>query len=311
MHRINGFIAAGALVLGAGGALGAQKIVQSVPGSTFQYSGAINSQFVNFTTSEPINGVALTGGFSAINGDFGGGTFPWSLDLAANVAAPNGEVGALPTPFTGDVSIADFPIADGTGPIFTGASAPGTYQFDFFDSFGAVGSLAQVTDPVYHATTTVPDVTFNYTANPEAANSWDRPFFIDGVSGLGPTSFDAFEFVVDESGVYEFSSVLSTGGDHFTFLYAGGFDASAPLDNLLDYGLGNGNSPFGVARGESAFSAVLLEGVTYTWVTSTWASFSPLAPSDSTIVGPGNVIPSPGAAAVLALGGVVGVRRRR
>jgi MYXO-CTERM domain-containing protein len=314
-HRItkHAFPAAAALALSAGSAFAAQAVVESVPGSTFQYSGTPTTQFINFTTNQPITGVALTGDWSALAGDLGGGTYPWSLDLAANITAPGGEVGQWSAPITGDVSIIDFPIADGSGPILSGNAGPGAYQFDWFDSFGGPGSLAQVANPVYHATTTVPDVNFGYTATPDAATSWDRPFFIGGVSGLGPTSYDLLEFNVDTKGIYEFQSVLSTGGDHFTFLYAGDFDDAAPLDNLLDYGLGNGNSPFGVPRGTSSFTALLEPGTTYYWVTSTWASFSPLADSANSIVGPGavTVVPSPGAAAALAFGALAASRRRR
>ena len=111
-----------------------------------------------------------------------------------------------------------------------------------------------------------------------------------GVSGLGPVSYDAFEFSVEVSGGYSFTSTLDVVGDHFSFIYNGSFDPANPLDNLLDYGLGNGFSPFEVPRGTSAFETVLLAGETYIWVTSQWGQFSPLTPFTNEIVGPGDIL---------------------
>lgn len=302
-----------AFAIASGAALGADKIVESVAGTTFQYTGAVTNQSVTFTTTQPITGVGLTGDWSAIAGDLGGGLYPWPLDLRGTITAPGGEEGIFANPFAGDTSIIDYPINDGSGPILSGKAGPGVYNFAWFDSLGQPGSIAQVANPVYHATTGVPDVTFNYTAQPDPGTSWDRPFFIGAVSGLGPTSYDVLEFTVDTPGRYDFTSLLSTGGDHFTFLYRGSFDDTLPLENLRDYGLGNGNDPFGAPRGESSFSQLLFPGETYSWVTSTWASFSPLAPSDNTIVGPGaiTVVPAPSALGLALLGGGLAIRRRR
>ncbi|GAB4551541.1 MAG: hypothetical protein Tsb0013_13650 [Phycisphaerales bacterium] len=279
-----------ALTLACSASYGADKIVESVPGSTFQYGPAPTVELVTFTTSEPITGVGLTGAWSSISGDLGGGTYPWAIDLECVVTAPGGEQGLWAAPFTGDVTIADFPINDGSDAILSGKAGPGVYQFAWLDALGQPNSLAQVADPVYHATTTVPDVMFSYTAQPDPSTSWDRPFFIEGVSGLGPTSYDVFEFTVDTPGRYVLTSVLEVDDNHFTFLYKGSFDDTQPLVNLLDYGLGNGFSVFGEPRGTSRIDTLLFPGETYYWVTSTWASFSPVTEtSANTIVGPGNV----------------------
>jgi hypothetical protein len=284
--------------------------VDSFVGSTIQYDGTPTVQPVTFGTAAPITGVGLTGTFSALAGDLGGGSYPWSVDLAIDVTAPGGESFQWGPPIAGDVTIADFPIADGSGAGLSGLAGPGIYEFSVFDSFGGAGTLAEIQNPTYYATTTVPDVSFGYTASPDPSSSWDRPFFIDGVSGLGPVSFDAFEFTVTEAGVYEFTSVLSEVDDHFSFLYAGGFDSAQPLVNLMDYGLGNGNDPFGAPRGESSFSQLLFPGETYTWVTSQWSSFDPIRDASNTIVGPGVVIPAP-ATAVLMPVAAAGVAHRR
>ncbi len=293
----------------AAGADGAQLVVDSFVGTTFDAGAGGATQVVNFSTSEPITGVALTGGWSAVAGDFVDGLFPWSLDLRADITAPGGATAQWGPSFFGDVTIADYPIADGTGAVL-GGTGSGAYTFDWSNDPQGPGGVSRVSDPVYYATTTVPDQTFSYTASPDPTTSWDRPFFIDGVSGLGPTSYDAFEFVVTEPGVYTFESVLSVVDDHFSFLYRGGFDDGQPLENLLDYGLGNGNSPFGVPRGTSAFSALLFPGETYTWVTSQWSRFDPIVDAENTIVGPGAVIPAP-VTMVVALPAVAVVSRRR
>lgn len=305
--------AAAALAAAASQAHAAQKIVDAFTGTTVQYSGTPTVLNIPFTTSEPITGVAATGNFSALAGDLGGGLFPWSLDLAIDVTAPGGESFRWGPNIFGDRTTADYPLADGSGPGLSGTAGPGNYTFALFDDFGGAGSLAEIQNPTWYATTTVPDRTFNFTANPDPNTSWDRPFFIDAVSGLGPTSFDALEFQVTEPGVYDFTSVLSELDDHFAFLYQGDFDSNLPLENLLDYSLGNGNSPFGVPRGTSAFSAVLLPGQTYFWVTSQWSAIDPIRPADNTIVGPGDiiVIPTPATALLAPLAAVAATRRRR
>ncbi len=305
--------AAAALLCAVGGASAAQKIVQSVAGPTIDIGASGAVQIVNFSTTQPITGVGLTAGWSAVAGDFADGLYPWSLDLTASVQAPNGESFQWGPNIGGDVTIADYPLQDGSQPGLSGAAAPGDYQFTWNNVPQGPGGISRLNNPVYHAMATVPDVTFNYTAVPDPSTSWDRPFFIAGVSGLGPTSYDLLEFTVDEPGLYDFTSVRSDGDDHFTFLYDGGFDDSAPLDNLLDYGLGNGNSPFGVPEGTSAFSALLFPGQTYYWITSEWDRFDPAFTAANSIVGPGavTVIPAPGAAAAFALAGLAAVRRRR
>lgn len=287
MHRS---IALGLVAL-SGAAFGADKVVESVPGIAFQYSGTPNPQAVTFTTEEPITGIGLTGDWSSVSGDLGGGSFPWALDLEAVVTAPGGEQGSWFAPFTGDVTIADFPINDGSGEILSGKAGPGVYTVAWADVINQPGSLARVENVVYHALSVVPDVVSTYTALPDPSTSWSRPFFIGGVSSLGPVSYDVFEFTVDTPGRYILTSVLEVEDNHYSFLYKGSFEDTRPLQNLFDYGLGNGFSPFGEPQGTSRIDTLLFPGETYFWVTSTWASSSPTdEESTNTIVGPGNVI---------------------
>ncbi|MEM9084055.1 MAG: hypothetical protein AAGB34_10710, partial [Planctomycetota bacterium] len=140
-----------------------------------------------------------------------------------------------------------------------------------------------------------------------------RPFFIEGVSGLGPVNFDVLEFQVSESGGYQLRSDLSSESDTFTFLYKDNFDPNDPLTNLLDYGLGNGNSPLGAERGSSEIDSLLFEGERYFWVTSTFARTSPLDRSFNVITGPGivTVIPAPGTLAAFGASCLLVSRRRR
>ncbi|MEM9166723.1 MAG: GC-type dockerin domain-anchored protein [Planctomycetota bacterium] len=270
------------------------RVIHEVP------IGLVSVQTNSFATIPvPIGGVAgtadgvgLRGLYVTQQGDTEDGLGPWSLDVRVTAVAPDGSQVAW-NPIGGDVTIADYPLSDGMGG-FAGVPASGGWVFTFdsvepvsnwrYGIEGAVIYLLARTASAMWVDTVVPDV----------ALSWDRPFFIEGVSGLGPVAYAAFEFEVSESGVYEFDSVLSSGGDHYTFLYegdalGGGFDPQQPLSNLLDYGLGNGNSPFGVPRGTSRISALLLADRRYTWVTSQWSEFSQIAPSTNTIVGPGVV----------------------
>ncbi|MEC9372833.1 MAG: hypothetical protein VYC34_03280, partial [Planctomycetota bacterium] len=138
----------------------------------------------------------------------------------------------------------------------------------------------------YHLTTTVPDVVEVMNGSVESGPMWMRPFFIAGVSGLGPVVYEAVEFTVPVGGGYTFESVLPPGNNNFTFLYQGGFDPNQPLVNLLDYGLGNGNAPNGTPQGTSLIEAMLFEGVTYTYVTSQFDRFNPGTTYTTTITGP-------------------------
>ncbi|MEM1424447.1 MAG: hypothetical protein AAGH64_10650, partial [Planctomycetota bacterium] len=279
-----------ALLAVSGVSVAADKIVESVPGPAFDYSGTPNPQLVTFTTGEPITGIGLTGDWSSVSGDLGGGSYPWAIDLQGVVTAPGGEEGVWEAPFTGDVTIADFPINDGSGPILSGKAGPGAYTIAWSDVVNQPNGLARVENVVYHALSAVPGVEFSYTAQPDPSTSWSRPFFIAGISGLGPTSYDVFEFTVETPGRYTLTSVLEVEDNHYTFLYKGSFDPQQPLADLLDYGLGNGFGVFGEDRGTSRIDTLLVPGETYFWVTSTWASNSPTTETSSnTIVGPGNI----------------------
>ena len=262
---------------------------------------------------EPVTGIGLSARYTTVSGDFGGGAGPWPLDVEMTGITPDSTSGSTFTPIGGDVTIADFPLANGARTFPGGVAGNGSWDFEFGSTESVSNWTYGLRDVQYHLFGDAPSVTYSDTVTPDASQQWDRPFFIGGVSALGPVAFDVLEFTVDVSGVYEFESVLSSGSDHFTFLYDGAFDASQSLENLVNYGLGNGNDPFGSPRGTSSFDHLLMAGETYYFVTSQWASFSTLAASANSIVGPGSVtvIPAPASVAMLAASSLLVTRRRR
>lgn len=283
------------VLLTAAPGLAAERVIDSAPGTDVDIPSTGATRSVTFTkASEPATGFAIDARWTAVNADTSNGLFPWSLDLSVEITDPGGNASTWGPLIFGDRTIADYPMQDGD-PVLSGATSSGAYEL-VFDSGAPSPWIAGLRDVTYYLTTTVPDVTYAQTVTPDPAQMWDRPFAINGVSGLGPVAFDAFEFTVGTSGVYEFTSELMPADDHFTFLYEGAFDSEQPLANLLDYGLGNGFSPFDVPEGTSTFGALLFEGETYIWVTSQWSSSSAISPAQNSIVGPGAILPAGGPA---------------
>ncbi len=270
-------------------AVGAPEVVASAPLTDVDVpsTGALaNVTFSGVNT--PVTGVALSGQFVSVVADNGGGTYPWSVEFSASATAPGGQVASSPSPWFGEISIASYPLSDGfTG--LPGVDANGEWSLAF-GSGAPAPFVAGLRDVQVHLLADGPDITYQYTESTGQGNSWNRPFSIVGVSGLGPVDYHALSFTVSRSGLYDFTSVLASGDDHFTILYMGAFDDTLPITNIHEYGLGNGFSPFGVPEGTSAFAQVLFAGETYIWVTSQWASFRPNGLFTNTIVGPGEVL---------------------
>jgi len=272
-------------------AIAAEKLIATTAGSDVDIPSTGATRTATFAgVSENATGFGITAQWTAVNADTDDGFFPWSVDLEVAITPPSGPAVTWGPTIFGGITFADFPMQTGKQ-LLPGTTASGDYVLNF-DSGAPSPWIAGLRDVQYHLTATVADVMFARTATPDTELTWDRPFFIAGVSGLGPVAYDAFEFTVETSGVYEFSSVLMPTNNHMTFLYRDAFDPTLPLTNLFDYGLGNGSSVFGIPEGSSVFSTMLFEGQTYTWVTSQWAFFSTISPSDNTIVGPGTVIPA-------------------
>ncbi len=238
--------------------------------------------------SEPVTGIGLTALWTGIVADESDGIRPWSLDMSIQATGPGGEALNWAGPIGGDVTIADYPFADTSGPLFSmplDLSGGGTVSFSI-DSGNPAPWVIGLQGAEFHLTTTVEDQT---EVREGIANSpeqiWSRPFFIAGISGLGPVSYDVIEFTVPVSGGYTFDSIVASG-NNFTYIYEGSFDPAQPLENLLDYSLGNGFGPFGLPRGQSKIDALLFEGTTYYFVTSQWDRFGAAQPFTLTITGP-------------------------
>jgi len=281
---------AGLLV--ASQSLGALRLLASDTDSDFDVvtnNGATRSgSFPGL--AEPVIGIGITAGYTTVAGDFGDGLGPWSLDVTMRATAPGGEVSGVFNPISGDVTIADYPLQDGSAEYGSPVGGDGSWAFDFGSTDARTGWTYGLRGVSYHLFGDAPDVVWMDSVTPVLGQEWDRPFFIEGVSGLGPVDYHAMAFTVDVSGVYDFSSVLASGNNHFTFIYRDAFDPALPLDNLMDYGLGNGFGHNGDPAGTSSFGALLHAGSTYYWITSQWAASSPNEAADNTIVGPGNIV---------------------
>ncbi len=279
-----------ALATAATPGLAAQRLVETVSIADFEVADTSISFNVPFTTTEPVHGIGFTADWTAVVADTGGGVYPWSLDLAIDVTAPDGTSQLYWNPIGGDVTIADYPLQDGTDG-FAGVNGNGTFNWEFINTQISPGDpwIMGLNNVQLHLTTDAPDQTLEYTADVTAGPMWDRPYFIEGVSGLGPTIYDAIEFQVTESGVYTFLSVVNTNSA-FNFIYDGNFDDDSPLADLLDYGLGNGNAPNGTPNGTSLIEVMLFEGDTYHFVVSSWASYTDEQVYTNTITGPGRLM---------------------
>ncbi len=271
------------LTLAAGAAL---RLVESVPGDDFNVAQNTIEQTVVATTTEPLYGVGLTARWTAVVADQGGGTFPWPLDLSANVYAPSGAILSWPQ-IGGDRTIADFPLQDANSG-FLGVNGQGEFTW-LFDTAAPAPYVSGLREVQYHFLTFADEVVEVSSGTTEGGPLWDRPFFIDGVSGLGPVSYHAVEFTAAVPGKYTFESVV-VGENNFNYVYQGGFDSAAPLENLLDYGLGNGQAPNGTPAGTSLIDVLLLPDTTYTYVTSQWSATSTPVPFTTTVTGPGSLV---------------------
>lgn len=132
---------------------------------------------------------------------------------------------------------------------------------------------------------------------------------LDKLSAIGTAvGYDSYSFSVETTGTYTF--LTTSDFDSFTFLYQGGFDASAPLSNIL----AGDDDLFGETT--SGLFGELSAGTTYVLVITGFANHN-FGLFNSTIGGPGNIVPTPAVpepetAAMFALGlGVLEWARRR
>ncbi|MEZ6243625.1 MAG: GC-type dockerin domain-anchored protein [Phycisphaerales bacterium] len=265
------------------------RVIASAPGSDVNVPSTGATDEVTFSgVAEPVAGFGVVARFTSPVADQQDGLYPWSSDFAMFARAPGAQLAFSPTPWFGDRSFVDYPVSDAFGGFFN-INGNGTWTVAF-DSGVVAPFVAGLREVTYYLLADTKDVTYAYSDTTGQGNSWSRPYFIAGVSGLGPVDYHELTFQVSESGLYRFESVRDDGDDHWSCLYEGGFDDASPLANLVDYGLGNGFSPFNMPRGTSRFSQLLFAGETYHWVTSQWDSISPNGQFTNTIVGPGAVV---------------------
>jgi hypothetical protein len=283
----------------AGSSSAAEKLVASVPAGDLVIDvNGWSVPIVFDSMPDPVTGIGLTALWTAIVADEENGVRPWSIDMAISAVGPDGQMLDWQAPIAGDVTIADYPIADFSGPLFSSPldlSSGGTVSFTI-DSGNPAPWVIGLDRAVFHLTTTVDDQVEVRSGIADSEEQWNRPFFIDGVSGLGPVSFEVIAFTVPVSGGYIFDSIVDQG-NNFTYLYEGDFDPDQPLANLFDYSLGNGFGPFDLPQGQSKIDALLVEGTTYYFVTSQWDRFSSAEPYTLTITGPAlitDVVDCPG-----------------
>lgn len=130
---------------------------------------------------------------------------------------------------------------------------------------------------------------------------WNRPIGAGpSISGLGPVNYHA-ETLNLIPGVYDFSSLQDGGWDGYLHVYAGGFDANNQLVGLLA-GDDDGNGGIGT----SDIEGLNLAGGTYVVVTSGFQ-----AGDAGTFTNTITLVPTPASAALLGLGGLAAIRRRR
>lgn len=262
----------------------ALRLVESIPVADIDVPAAGATRTVSPASSDFYAGVGITARWTSVTAS-GGGDAPWSADLDITVTPP------FATPIDwdfvgGEISIADYPLADATG-TFLEPTTAGDYEWTFDGT--PAPYIAGLRDVELHFLAAEPDVVDVINGTLIDRPLWNRPFSIIGISGLGPVSYEAIEFTVPVSGLYTLESVHPDLNDHWASLYEGDFDSTLPLTNQLDYGLGNGFDSNGSPRGVALINALLFQGRTYTIVTSQWASFRPQTTYTLTITGPASI----------------------
>ena len=125
--------------------------------------------------------------------------------------------------------------------------------------------------------------TVNYSDTTAGGPEWNRPFAdCTGQSALGPVTYHAQNFSVDQAGSYSLSSVQS-GFDGFVFIYIDPFVSGTPNANCV---AGNDDGSGGI--GTSNLTATLSAGVPYVVVTSAFENGEEGA-FTNTLSGPGTI----------------------
>ena len=142
---------------------------------------------------------------------------------------------------------------------------------------------------------------FSYSGDTAAApdGSWDRPIGGAGpISGLGPVNYDVESFIATVTGTFDLFSVQQYDG--YLHVYEGSFD---PLDQLANLIAGNDDGAGGIGTSD-ILGLSLTAGTEYFIVTSGFQAGDAGAFTNT-------LVPAPGAAALLGMGGLFAARRRR
>lgn len=126
------------------------------------------------------------------------------------------------------------------------------------------------------------DEYFSHVGDSTGYATWDVDAAFNAPGTVVP--YVAFDFHVDADGTYKFLEVARF--DSMVILYAGGFDAAAPQQNLIRF------SDDILTPNTSGFVTGLTAGVQYTFVV-TGFNDSEYGQYSFTIGGPGHVIPGP------------------
>jgi hypothetical protein len=161
--------------------------------------------------------------------------------------------------------------------------------------------------------------TFTYSGTTVGAPTWNRPNINIGnnppttISG-SITRYEAFQFGVDVSGIYTFSSVNSW--DDVNFLYQDSFNPSTPLANVI-----LGQDPYDVATNNLSvnipFTQALTVGTSY-FLVKTGIGGGQQGTYSNTISGAGNItavastsVPEPFTIIGTLVGGTAAMRMRK
>ncbi len=284
---------ASAGVLLAGNALGETVTPVSLP--DFVLNGTTP---VSFTETLAPGGTTYG---LRLQADWTDGGSAWSSEFLADISAPNGDSFGW-NPVGGENSNAPFSF-DVTRFLAFPFGTPGDGDWDFTFSSNyphGVANLANVQVDLIEIET------FEYSsATFHGGPTWFRPEGLGpDLSPLGPVNYDVQEFSVLEDGLYDIYSE-HTGFDGILYLYAGGFDPLAPLDNLIAF---NDDGRVSLTTSE-LIGLELNADETYFLVTSSYEACQ-TGNLRNVIGGTGGVVPEPTTAALLALSGLLLYRRR-
>ena len=146
--------------------------------------------------------------------------------------------------------------------------------------------------------------TLTFNGNTTGLSPFNRPTEPgDALSDIGTAvPYFAQQFTVGLSGNYNLVLQAANPGayDSFLHLYAGSFNAAAPLNNFL---AANDDAPGGSAFGSALTGVSLMAGGTYVFVTDGFAN-SDFGAFTASITGPGtvSVVPEPSAIVLAGLG---------